>query len=437
MMKKIMTLVVCLSATLLAQPPGGPGGPPQPGPAGGSNDPGVRNGTPSAGQPLPGLTAGERAIFLKGKETFDEVDGVDEGLGPRFNHDGCGGCHAFPSVGGTAPRVNPQVAVATKLGALNRLPPFITQDGPVRELRLKRHADGSPDGGVTNLFVISGRGDAPPGCRITQPDFGRVENQSYRIPTPVFGLGLIESIPDSTLKANLAATAARAAALGISGRFNTNDNDGTITRFGWKAQNKSLQIFSGEAYNVEVGVTNELFPQEREERPECWTSSSPEDRADHNVGEFADVELFTQFMRLLDAPARGPVTPAAMRGRGVFDAIGCATCHTASLRTGRSAVAALTQREVTLYSDLALHRMGTRLDDGVTQGAARTDEWRTAPLWGLGQRIFFLHDGRTRDLAEAIRQHDSPGSEARVVIQNYNAVTAEQRQDLLVFLRSL
>ena len=390
-----------------------------------------------AGQPLPAVTSGERSVFERGKIAFDEADGVDEGLGPRFNLDSCGGCHSQPSLGGSSPALNPQIAAATKLGALNRIPPFLRPDGPVRVLRLQRGPNGQPDGGVHSLFTITGRADAPPGCRINQPDFSRPDNMVFRIPTPVFGLGLIEAIPDATLRANLAGSAARRQALGIQGRFNTNGNDGTITRFGWKAQNKSLQIFSGEAYNVEVGVTNELFPQEREEDAACWTTAGPEDRADHDRGTFSDVELFTQFMRFLDAPRRAPAAPATLRGQQLFDSAGCATCHTPLLRTGRSASAALHEKEALLYSDLALHRMGQRLDDGVTQGVARGEEWRTAPLWGLGQRIFFLHDGRARDLDDAIRQHDSPGSEARQVIQNYNGLRPEQRQDLLAFLRSL
>ncbi len=405
--------------------------------AGGPVDPGLRRGAAAAGQPLSGLAAGQRAIFEEGKVAFDETDDVAEGLGPRFNLDSCGGCHSQPSTGGTSPELNPQLAVATKQGALNRIPPFLRSDGPVRVARFRRTPNGAPDGGVHALFVITGRADAPSGCRIEQPDFSQANNLSLRIPTPVFGLGLIEAIPDVTLRANLAATGARRNALGVRGRFNTNGNDGTITRFGWKAQNKSLQIFSGEAYNVEVGVTNELFPQEREEDANCATTASSEDRADHDLRTFSDVELFTQFMRLLDAPNPAQSNAAIERGRQSFDAIGCATCHTPSLRTGRTAVAALNQKDVRLYSDLALHDMGRLLDDGVSQGAARGADWRTAPLWGLGQRVFFLHDGRTKDLAEAIRMHDSPGSEARTVTQNFNALELAQQQDLLAFLRSL
>lgn len=323
------------------------------------------------------------------------------------------------------------------MGAQNRIPPFLQPDGPVRVLRLRRRPDGTPDGGVHALFTITGRGDAPTRCRIEQPDFSQPNNMVFRIPTPVFGSGLIEAISDSALRANLAADGDRKRTLGIQGRFNTNGNDGTITRFGWKAQNKSLAIFSGEAYNVEVGVTNDLFPQEREENPECVTTASPEDKSDLQAGAYSDVELFTQFMRFLAPPRPAQPTAQTQRGRAVFDSVGCNSCHTPSLRTGKSSVASLSEQDVPLYSDLALHRMGQALDDGVAQGDARGPDWRTSPLWGLGQRIFFLHDGRTRDLNEAIRLHDSPGSEARLVIRNFNGLSAEDRAALLAFLRSL
>ena len=132
-----------------------------------------------------------------------------------------------------------------------------------------------------------------------------------------------------------------------------------------------------------------------------------------------------------------PPSDSIQRGRGLFATAGCAACHTPSLRTGRVQSDALSDRDVPLYSDLALHRMGQALNDGISQGQAQGDDWRTAPLWGLGQRLFLLHDGRTKDLAEAIQLHDSPGSEAHVVIDNYKALPENQKQDLLSFLRSL
>jgi CxxC motif-containing protein (DUF1111 family) len=416
-MKSNILWMMLLAGAAVAQPPRNP----RPAPP--------ATGTGAIG----GLTPAERGLFERGRIAFGDTEGVADGIGPRFNLDSCVGCHAHPSIGGTSPAINPQIAAASRLGAQNLIPPFIRADGPVRVVRFRQTPDGRPDGGVHSLFVISGRSDAPAGCRIAQPDFSRTANLTFRIPTPVFGGGLIESIPDSTLRANLA----RANAFGIQGRLNTNGNDGTVTRFGWKAQNKSLAIFSGEAYNVEMGVTNELFPQERDEDPACSVNATPEDHTNAENGAHGDAALFTFFMRFLAPPAAGQPTAATERGRALFDAVGCAACHTPVLRTGRSSTAALSNRDVALYSDLALHRMGQALDDGITQGDARGQDWRTAPLWGLGSRLFFLHDGRTRDLNEAIRLHDSPGSEARQVIQNYQALTPAQREDLLAFLRSL
>ncbi len=209
-------------------------------------DPGPRTGTAGAGGPIDGLSAEQRSAFDSSGLTFQQVDDTAEGLGPRFNLDSCGGCHAFPAVGGTSPAVNPQFAAASRLGARNTIPPFLRMDGPVREVRFKTNPDGTKDGGVHGLFTISGRSDAP-GCSISQPNFSNTSNLTFRIPTPLFGDGLIESIADDTLRANLLDNRARKFAAGISGKLNTNGNDGTVTRFGWKAQNKSLAIFSGEA----------------------------------------------------------------------------------------------------------------------------------------------------------------------------------------------
>ncbi len=400
-------------------------------------DPGPRSGPARSGLPLQGISTSELNYFNQGKEAFNEVDRVENGLGPRFNLDGCGGCHSHPATGGASPAINPQIAMASKEGALNQVPAFLREDGPIRVVRFRRRPDGSPDGGVHSLFVISGRGDAPADCKIVQPDFSRVENLSFRIPTPLFGLGMIEAILDSTIRANLDSNRQQKRLLGITGRLNTNANDGTVTRYGWKAQNKSLAIFAGEAYNVEVGVTNELFPQEREESPGCLTKASPEDHMDVENGVASDTQMFTFFMRYLAASEPAALSAPVDRGRAVFASTGCALCHTPTLRTGRSGSAALNDQDVPLYSDLALHRMGQTLDDGIAQGLAQGQDWRTAPLWGLGDRIFLLHDGRTKDLAEAIRLHDSPGSEARGVAANYAALPDGQKQELLNFLRSL
>jgi CxxC motif-containing protein (DUF1111 family) len=398
-------------------------------------DPGPRNGPPLSGQPIQGLSNIESQMFAQGRNTFTEIDDVVNGLGPRFNLDSCAGCHNAPAPGGTSGPINPQVAVALKFGAANHIPPFIQPNGPTLAVRFKQTPSGAPDGGVHDLFVISGRSDAPAGCQIVQPDFSNTANLSLRIPTPTFGLGLIEAIPDSTLLANLNATAAMRAALGIQGRFNTSANDGTITRFGWKAQNKSLLMFAGEAYNVEIGVTNELFPNERDDTAACLSTTTPEDQP--APGNPPDIEAFSAFMRFLAAPQPSPSNPSVANGQALFNSTGCAACHTPALQTGNAASPALRNQTASLYSDLAIHHMGQALNDAITQGTARGDEWRTAPLWGLGDRIFLLHDGRTKDLLQAIQFHDSPGSEAHQVILNFQNLTASQKQDILRFLRSL
>ena len=420
-------------------------------------DPGVRGGPAGAGGPLPGLTSQELEFFQQGFAAFTEVDGVPDGLGPRFNLDSCAGCHLHPAIGGSSPAVNPEVAVATKDGARNTVPAFITVNGPIREGRFKYKADGARDGGVHNLYTVTGRTDAP-GCALAQPDFARElarSNVIFRIPTPVFGGGLIEAIPDATIMVNLESTRPSRAAMGIRGkanrrgpgRVNTSSNDGSITRFGWKAQNKSLMIFAGEAYNVEQGVTNELFPTERDETVSCRFNPTPEDHtqfdASNPTGTISDVTKFSIFMRFLAPPEPAPETPSSARGRIVFTEIGCSLCHTPSMTTGKSSTAALSEKPARLYSDLLLHNMGPGLADNIIQGVAGPDEFRTAPLWGLGQRIFFLHDGRTTDLVEAIEAHASVGnfrfqsSEANAVIRQFRGLEETKKEDLLTYLRSL
>src|SRR5262249_18478727 len=156
---------------------------------------------------------------------------------------------------------------------------------------------------------------------------------------------------------------------------------------------------------------------------------------------------FAFFQRLLAPPTPSTTLPGGAasigRGRNLFSATGCALCHTPSLTTGDSPVAALNNQPANLYSDLSLHATGPGLADDILQGGARGDEFRTAPLWGLGQRIFFLHDGRTRNLIEAIQAHRSAGnnkfgpSEANAVVNNFSQLSEQQKQDLLNFLRSL
>ena len=454
-------------------------------------DPGPRAGAPGAGFPYPTLNAKELSVYSQAFLRFVRpvsVSGTIEkgkGLGPTFNGNTCAMCHAQPSIGGSSPGVtgpeephaNPQVALATLDGATNSVPSFITANRPVLVARFLRNADGSPDGEVHGLYTIAGRSDAK-GCNLRQPDFARQladNNVALRIPTPLFGLGLVENTPDATLRANLEATATARSKLGIGGAFNISANDGTIMRFGWKAHNQSLLMFAGEAANIEEGVTNELFPNEREAVPGCVFNATPEDSSGilnpnqrspnsgapvGTVSEMAsDIVSFAMLMRL-SAPAKpAPPTRSTENGAKLFEQVGCALCHSPSLTTGASNYTGMSGVTYHPYSDFALHHMGPALADGIYQGMAGPDQFRTAPLWGAGQRLFFMHDGRTADLLQAILDHQSDHgsehgagcdsqrssaadaktcrSEADAVIRNFKLLSASQVQDLLNFLRSL
>lgn len=463
-----------------------------------AKDPGPRGGPAGAGSYYPTLGANEQYFFTQAQTRFQEVDSVSgqiagetgSGLGPTFNGNSCAMCHAQPAIGGSSPGLtspqnpipNPQVALANLDGALNIVPSFITANGPVREARfitVSGSPSGALDGGVHDLYTIQGRTDAP-GCTLAQPNFAQEideNNVIYRIPTPLFGLGLVENTPDATLEANLAANAAQKKALGISGVLNISANDGTVTKFGWKAQNKSLLIFSGEAYNVEIGVSNEAFPNERSAVSGCVFNGTPEDATnitDPTTGAVtgsasdmsSDIVNFAAFVRLSAPPTPAAPTASTEAGQALFVSIGCAMCHTPSLQTTLSPYTGMSNVTYSPYSDFALHHMGSNLADGIVQGNAGPDMFRTAPLWGIGQRLFFLHDGRTSNLLQAIEAHFSTGnvctttsnstqfqangtsfhsssqsqtcgSEANAVINKFNGLTPAQQQEILNFLRSL
>lgn len=486
-------------------------------------DPGVRGGAAGAGGPITGLQVNELALFNEGRLRVVQLESVcdtcndvtlgsdthedpnlatltnSSGLGARFNGDQCSVCHQQPSIGGSGGFLvpNPQDSpshfrkpenpmfdlIPHRKGGQNYVPSFITQYGPIREVRFQRKPDGTPDGGVHQLFTVVGRSDSgSPGCTaaiLPQPDF---ENQfqngnlSFRIPLQLFGLGLIEAIQDATILNNSASTASLRAPLGIGGMPNRSGNDGTITRFGWKAQNKSLAIFASEAYNVEMGVTNDLFPTSTDETPDCsHGKNEPNDITrvditdaknqgfDNPLHILPDWLEFAIFMRQLAPPQPVPFSSSALRGQQLFGTgatnpgIGCFLCHTPVMVTGpQHDTEALQNLQANLYSDLLIHHMGSGLADNVTQGAAQGDMFRTTPLWGVGQRLFFLHDGRTNDLLAAIKAHASgqgddqqggqgsdnggnnyPPSEAKAVIHKFNALPPNDKQAILDFLRSL
>jgi len=472
----------------------------------------------SSGNALPNLTLNQFNFWESGMAKFGDIASVQgvppgvtspeplPGLGPRFNGNSCFMCHSQPSIGGSSPGQgtpnftgNPQIPLATAHGATNTVPSFvqIRPNGPVVEARfpfaepLVSAATRALDGSVQQLYTIKGRTDAPVPCNIVQPNFtGAVNNNNiiFRIPTPTFGMGFIETVPDNALFANLKAVSGNT--LGIAGHLNSNGNDQTVTRFGWKAQNASMLMFAGEASNVEMGVTNELFPFERR-AADCAGNATPEDFTTPNnqtiptnpVVVASDIELQSFFMFANTAPAQcdfssqAPLgnpqclalSTLALDGQTQFNRVGCAVCHTPTLTTGPSIFTDLNNATFAPFSDFALHHMGSSLADGVSQGAAGPDEFRTAPLWGAGQRLFFLHDGRTNNLVDVIEQfHVSPptdcvkvssvaesfilngqaitvpgatttscGSEANTVVKQFNTLTCTQQQDVILFLRSL
>jgi CxxC motif-containing protein (DUF1111 family) len=453
--------------------------------ASGVHDPGARGGSPGAGGHLPGMSLTEIALFDEGAFRASELeatcDGCSDvppgtkippgsppdttnsaGLGGRFNSDQCIACHSQPAAGGTSPAINPSFAIASRKGATNKVPFFERRDGPTREVRFLFHDDGTRDGSVHQKFTVAGRSDAPT-CHLAQPDFetaAEVNGLAFRIPTPLFGLGLVDSIPDQEILAHLASHPDRKERLGIHGTPNRATNNATIGRFGWKAQNASITVFAGEAYNVEMGITNELFPISKTEDETCNLGAEPNDvtrvegdKFDDPLELMADWMMFSLFTRFLDAPQPVELTPAARHGARVFEEVGCAECHVAAMKTRAAPLGplspALAGKTVNLFSDLVLHHMGANLADNVIQGDAGPDMFRTAPLWGVGQRLFFLHDGRTGDLQSAIRAHFSvpspahgrdpayPASEANQVVIDYFRLQPGQQQDVLEFLRSL
>ena len=446
-------------------------------------DPGVQSGNRGTGAALSSVLSnspsGILSFFTDGQGRFQAVEsvsgGANTGLGPRFNSNSCSSCHAQPTIGGTGAATNPEFGFPSNgVAPGNTIPSFITATGPTREARFPFffNSNGTvntsePNGGVEDLYTVTGRSDAGT-CNsstvLPQPSFATAVSENnviFRIPTPTFGTGLIENLDDSTLLNNQLTNNNNN--LGISGAFNRNGNDGTITRFGWKAQNKSLHIFSGEAYNVEMGISNLLFPQDRplpgEDQLQTGLPSTclnlsgtgyPEDTNNPGSAGAAildDVSAFADFMRLLAPPPTGGVvlngqsvsSSTISAGSALFVSTGCSTCHNPSPGTTQvsNVTTSLSKVSVNAYSDIEIHHMGTGLTDNVSQGNAGGDQFRTAPLWGLGQRIFLLHDGRTTNLITAIQDHASHGSEASFVEEQFFNLNSTQQQEILDFLRSL
>jgi CxxC motif-containing protein (DUF1111 family) len=362
------------------------------------------------GDPLPGITPTEFSEFRRGLEDFREIEEAEEGLGPLFNGTGCAVCHNVPAIGGSSPMTELRGGFRDAAGRFHIL-------------------------GETTLFQMFSLPDHR--CQAVIPVEANVI--ARRAPIPLFGAGLVEAIPDETLLA-LEDPFDRDRD-GISGRAAVVVDKATgqrrVGRFGWKAQIATLLTFSGDAYTNEMGITNDVFPEEprggiSEARlRECDRLKDPEDSVDPRTGKRA-IDNFEVFMKFLAPSPRGPITDEVRFGEQVFAAIGCASCHVPALATGANASAALHRKPVPLFSDLLLHELGT--GDGIEQGAAEPDEIRTPALWGLRLRRPLLHDGSAATTDDAVRRH---AGEASGVIERYRSLTNEQRRALLVFLDSL
>jgi CxxC motif-containing protein (DUF1111 family) len=356
------------------------------------------------GDPFPGLTPDQQAAFDEGKDAFQEVERPRDGLGPIFNGTSCAQCHSNPAVGGDSNIVETRFGTTdkNKFDALGDLGGSLIQSQGIGRV-----------GGCMFTFV----GEVvPPEATIV----------TGRKTTPLFGLGLVDAVPDSTFE-NLRQNGGK-----VNRVLDPVSRSRKIGKFGWKAQVSSLFVFSGDAYLNEMGITSPFFPNEQCPNGDCSMMAGcdlvadPEDNGD-------DVLAFTNFMTLLAPIPRGTITPSVTAGEVVFNRIGCAGCHVSSLTTGTSSIAALNQVTFHPYSDFLLHHMGA-LGDGIEQGKAAGDEMRTAPLWGLRFRSRFLHDARATTHPAAIEAHDGAAKEAA---QAFGRLTAADRQALLDFLGSL
>jgi CxxC motif-containing protein (DUF1111 family) len=365
---------------------------------------------PSGGTPVGGLTPAQQLAFREGSLTFAKRYTIADGLGPVFNDDACSDCHQ--NGGGSNRRVS-RFGRVDRIGAFDALPQLGGSLIQSRGIGSITTADG------THEFV---------GERVPAEATVTTERRSQ----PLLGLGFVDAVPDDTWRA--IARAEREVDPSTAGRMNMvrlTSGGVAVGKFGWKAQVATLMEFAGDALLNELGITNPLFRDESCPQGDCLALDFNPTPAMNDDGR--DVEALNDFMTMLASPARGPITDEAIDGEQVFMEIGCAHCHTPTLRTGPSAVSALNRVDFHPFSDFLLHDMGP-LGDGIVQGQATGREMRTQPLWGLRTVNRFMHDGATRTLEDAIRRH---GGQAQAARDRFVALAGDQVSRLLAFLRSL
>jgi CxxC motif-containing protein (DUF1111 family) len=362
------------------------------------------------GDPLAGLTADQLARFNDGKDEFEQVETVDEGLGPVFNDVSCASCHLLAATGGGG------TILETRFGALK-------PDGTFDSL--------SQFGG--SLIQVNGIG-AYGGCDyVSEIVPAEATIQAQRRTTALFGLGLVDAVPDATFYA--LAFIEKFHPDGIAGTVSVVTNISTglpaVGKFGWKGQNPTLFQFSGDAYVNEMGITSPQFPDENCPAGNCDSLSCNPHPELNNDG--TGVQQFADFMTFLGPPPRGAITGQVLAGQLTFLAVGCAGCHTPLLQTGPNPVTALNRVRFSPYSDFLLHDMGS-LGDGITQNNATGKLMRTAPLWGVRMQLPLLHDGRAATLDGAIAAHDGQGKKAR---DRYVGLPKWKKDNVIAFLKSL
>jgi CxxC motif-containing protein (DUF1111 family) len=336
-------------------------------------------------------------LILAGEMLFARDLSVEEGLGPLFNGTSCATCHLTPSVGGMG---QDGIAVVTRVGRLvdGRFDPLAGRGGPVA----RSHA-------------ISELGMA---CPLKPGIPAEASLTSVRNSPPLFGLGLVDQVPDEAIRA-----LAIPREDGVNGRANlVRDAAGQerVGRFGWKGDTATLEQFVADALRNEHGITSPLAPTD------LVPPGAPSESCSSGVAAPEDDGSAVAALTAFTASLPLPVATSDPVGERLFEAAGCASCHVPTLPSAGG--------EIRLYSDLLLHDVGSALDDGVVQELARGRDWRTTPLAGLGQRQRFLHDGRARTVEAAIRAH---GGEADSAARRFAELPAEERARLLAFLNGL